>query len=57
MNTVIVPAAVAVIGLLMYAFCNPPGSNPKLEKVGFALFWIGMFVLVFSLASKTLSFP
>lgn len=49
MLTILLPALIALVGLLMYALC----ANPKLARIGEILFFVGMFWVTYLLGSKT----
>jgi len=51
MLTALIPWIVCFVGLLMYLLSgtNPPG-NPKVSAIGFACFWVGLFVGLLQLA-------
>jgi Na+/phosphate symporter len=43
------PLLIALIGVLMYAL----SANPKVVEIGRIMFWTGLLVTLFSVASKT----
>lgn len=44
----IIPLLAAIVGLLVYVLAG----KPKIEEVGRALFWCGLLVTLFVVASK-----
>jgi hypothetical protein len=53
MITLLLPALVMLVGLLLYAFAQ----NPKLVEVGRLAFFCGLFVLTLALGSKSIRIP
>jgi len=46
----IIPLLAAIVGLLIYVL----GANAKVIEVGRALFWCGLLVTLFTVASKVI---
>ncbi len=50
----VAPLLVAIVGLfLFFAFET---KNPALSRVGFAMFWTGLLVTLFSISDRSVSF-
>jgi hypothetical protein len=55
--TILVPAAFAVAGMLIYVLTNAPSpTSPKVAEVGRLMLFCGLFWLVWVLAAHELKF-
>ncbi|MES2339318.1 MAG: hypothetical protein V4537_14585 [Pseudomonadota bacterium] len=43
---IILPLLVCLVGLLMYCLGEP--TRPKVSRVGFAMFWVGLLVTLWT---------
>ncbi len=48
-----IPALVSIIGLLIYVL----SSKPKVERIGEHMFWTGLLVTLFTVASHVVKLP